>query len=321
MHAPYLLPSDERSLSETARNVLTVEHVRKDFGHVCAVQDVSFTIADGAIFGLLGPNGAGKTTTMRMIVGILTPDAGTIAWNGGPIDARVRRYSFGYLPEERGLYAKLDVRQQIRYFGRLRDLSPRVVDERTEMWIERLGLQPYLKRPCSELSKGNQQKVQVACAAIHEPDLLILDEPFSGLDPVNAEMLVSIMLELSAAGATLVVSSHQMWQLERLCTEYCIVAAGRNRVAGTLTDLRRRRETRVVRVAPHSAPVYAVLDRVAGSVRLAERDGFAEYQIPAAADFSQILRELVAADAISQFETVEPSLNDIYLSSIEAVPA
>jgi ABC-2 type transport system ATP-binding protein len=196
-----------------------------------------------------------------------------------------------------------------------------VLDGRVHEWIERLGIGEYADRPCAELSKGNQQKVQVACAAVHEPEFLILDEPFSGLDPVNAEMLVSIMLELSAAGATLVVSSHQMWQLERLCTEYCIVAAGRNRVAGTLTDLRRLRETRVVRVAPHSAPVYAVLDRIAGSVRLAERDGFAEYQIPAATDFSHVLRELVTADSISQFETVEPSLNDIYLSSIETVPA
>ncbi|MGR4064278.1 MAG: ABC transporter ATP-binding protein [Vulcanimicrobiaceae bacterium] len=283
---------------------------------MCAVGDVSFSIADGAVFGLLGPNGAGKTTTMRMIVGILTPDAGAISWNGEPIDARVRRFAFGYLPEERGLYAKLDVRQQIRYFGRLRDLTPRVAGWRTDMWIERLGLQPYLKRPCSELSKGNQQKVQVACAAIHQPALLILDEPFSGLDPVNAEMLVGIMLELRDAGATLVVSSHQMWQLERLCTEYCIVAEGRNRVAGTLTDLRKRRETRVLRVAPHSPAVYGVLDRVAGSVRLAERDGFAEDQVPAASDFSSLLRALVSADAISQFETVEPSLNDIYLSSI-----
>jgi len=166
------------------------------------------------------------------------------------------------------------------------------------------GLQPYLKRPCSELSKGNQQKVQVACAAIHEPDLLILDEPFSGLDPVNAEMLVSIMLELSAAARRCRVS-HQMWQLERLCTEYCIVAAGltgrghADRPAPAPGDSRRAR-------GAEQRAVYAVLDRVAGSVRLAERDGFAEYQIPAAADFSQILRELVTADAISQFETVEP---------------
>ena len=188
---------------------MEVSHVRKDFGAVMAVRDVSFTIARGSTFGLLGPNGAGKTTTMRMILGIYAPDAGHVTWNGRPIDDRSRR-RFGYLPEERGLYGKMKVRDQIMYFGRLHGLTEPEISERTDRWIAQLGLDPYASRPCAELSKGNQQKVQVACAAVHDPELLVLDEPFSGLDPVNADMLLATLNDLKARGTTLVLSSHQM---------------------------------------------------------------------------------------------------------------
>lgn len=297
--------------------MLTVEHVGKGFGSVTAVADVSLTIPTGSTFGLIGPNGAGKTTMMRMILGILTPDSGSIQWNGKAIHAKSRR-QFGYLPEERGLYAKMKVGEQIAYFGKLHGIREPVLSKHTDEWIERLGLREYALRPCSELSKGNQQKVQMACAAIHAPSLLVLDEPFSGLDPVNAEILIGILNELKSAGATLVLSSHQMWQLEELCTDVCIIARGRDRAAGKLDVLRSAWPTRIVRVSPPTPAVRQVLDRVAGAAYTASSNGTVDYTIPTQTDFSEILRSLIAVDAVTRFEAMEPSLNDIYLHSIGA---
>jgi ABC-2 type transport system ATP-binding protein len=295
--------------------VLSVNHVRKDFGSVQAVRDVSFDIPDGITFGLLGPNGAGKTTTMRMILGILTPDGGDVAWNGKKVDGKVRR-RFGYLPEERGLYGKMKVRDQIAYFARLHGLAGSAIAKSTETWIERLGIGEYANRPCAELSKGNQQKVQVACAAVHEPELLILDEPFAGLDPVNAEILLSILNEMRATGTTLVLSSHQMWQLEELCSQFCLISEGRNRASGTLAQLRSAWPTRILRVAPASDAVKAVLDRIAGATLVGTNEGSVDYDVPVAEPLPPILRSLVNADAITAFEAIEPSLHDIYIHTV-----
>jgi ABC-2 type transport system ATP-binding protein len=284
------------------------------------VQDVSFRVDDGVTFGLIGPNGAGKTTLMRMILGILTPDGGSIAWNGKPVDGSMRRRC-GYLPEERGLYAKMKVREQIAFFGRLHGLVEPEITKRTDAWIERLGIGQYADRPCSELSKGNQQKVQVACAAVHEPELLILDEPFSGLDPVNADMLLNILNELKAQGTTLILSSHQMWQLEELCSRFCIISAGENRASGTLDELRGAWPTRMLRIAPDSPAVRAVLDRVDGAAFVADNEGRSDYSLPANTDFAAVLRSLVNIEAITSFEVIEPSLHDIYIRATEQVPA
>lgn len=298
--------------------MLAVEHVRKDFGEIRAVRDVSFQIPAGSTFGLIGPNGAGKTTTMRMILNILTPDAGRITWNGLTIDSRLRR-TFGYLPEERGLYGKMKVREHIAYFGRLHDLGEPEVRQRTAAWIERLGLGQYANRPCAELSKGNQQKVQIACAAVHGPKLLVLDEPFSGLDPVNADTLFAIFADMRRRGTTLVLSSHQMWQLESLCDTFCIITGGENRAMGTLAELRSAWPTRVLRVEPASAAATVVLDRIPDARRIGSEQGALDYEIPASTSLPDALRALVAAESITRFEAIEPSLHDIYLHAIEAV--
>ena len=298
--------------------MLLVDHVGKSFGNVAAVRDVSFHIERGTTFGLLGPNGAGKTTTMRMILGILTPDRGTMTWDGAKIDGRMRR-RFGYLPEERGLYAKMKVQEQIGFFGRLHGLVEPEISKRVNYWLEHLALQDYAGRPAGELSKGNQQKVQVACAAVHEPELLVLDEPFSGLDPVNADMLLATLKELRARGTTLVLSSHQMWQLEELCTNFCIISGGQNRAVGTLAELREAWPTRVLRVAPSSAAVTAVLDRIPQARSLGAENGSVDYQVQSNTPLPQVLRELVAADAITRFEAIEPSLHDIYIRATSAV--
>lgn len=295
--------------------MLEVEHVRKDFGSVHAVSDVSFRIGDATTFGLLGPNGAGKTTTMRMILGILIPDAGRIAWNGTPVRSDSRRH-FGYLPEERGIYGKMKVHEQIAYFGKLHGVRDPDLGKRVDRWIERLGLGVYADRPCAELSKGNQQKVQIACAAVHEPTLLVLDEPFSGLDPVNAEVLIGVLREMKANGTTLVLSSHQMWQLEELCNDFCIIAGGTNRVSGTLAQLRAQWPTRVVRVAPPADSIRGVLERVAEAKALAHADGAIDYQVPASIDFAALLRSLVDVAPVTRFEAIEPSLHEIYLRAI-----
>lgn len=294
--------------------MLIVDHVRKSFGAVQAVRDVSFSIERGSTFGLLGPNGAGKTTTMRMLLGILTPDAGTMTWDGARIDGKVRR-RFGYLPEERGLYGKMKVRDQIAFFGRLHGMVEPAISKRTDFWIEHLGLQEYVKRQAGELSKGNQQKVQVACSAVHEPELLVLDEPFSGLDPVNAEMLMRTLKGLQTRGTTLVLSSHQMWQLEELCDRFCIVSHGENRASGTLPELRAAWPTRMLRVGPASDAVREVLAQIPGAKAIGTRNGAVDYEVSSATDLPDVLRRLVATEAVTRFESIEPSLQDIYLRS------
>ncbi|HET9095290.1 MAG TPA: ATP-binding cassette domain-containing protein [Candidatus Baltobacteraceae bacterium] len=293
-----------------------MDHVRKEFGRVQAVRDVSFTIERGSTFGLLGPNGAGKTTTMRMIVGIYPVDGGTITWNGEQISDRLRR-RFGYLPEERGLYSKMRVREQIMYFGRLHGLHDPQIAQRADAWIEQLGLNEYKDRPCGELSKGNQQKVQVACAAVHDPELLILDEPFSGLDPVNADVLLRTLTELKKRGTTLVLSSHQMWQLEQLCDAFCIITSGQNRASGSLEELRAAWPTRVVKVEPATAALRSVLDRLPQAHAL-EGNGALYYEVPANTAYPELLRDLVSADAVTRFDALEPSLQDIYMHTIAA---
>jgi ABC-2 type transport system ATP-binding protein len=298
--------------------MLRVDHVGKGFGKIQAVRDVSFTIAPGVTFGLLGPNGAGKTTTMRMIAGIYEPDRGNVSWNDRRIDSHARR-RFGYLPEERGLYGTMSTRDQIVYFGRLHGVHDPQVQTRTDALIERLGLTEYVNRRCGELSKGNQQKVQMACAAVHEPDLLILDEPFSGLDPVNAEILLGMLTEMKQRGTTVVLSSHQMWQLELLCDEFCIITDGENRASGTLAQLRANWPTRVVKVEPVSDALRSVLDRVPHARTLLS-NGALLYEVPAATALPPLLRELVAADAVTRFETLEPSLQEIYMHAIGAAP-
>ncbi len=297
--------------------MLELAHVRKSFGNVVAVSDVSFSIRSGTTFGLLGPNGAGKTTTMRMILGIFQPDGGSLRWEGAPVDGSARR-RFGYLPEERGLYAKMNVREQIVYFGRLHGLATAESARRADHWIEQLQLTEYGDRPAGELSKGNQQKVQVACAAVHDPALLVLDEPFSGLDPINAEMLLTMLRAQQARGTTLVLSSHQMWQLEELCSQFCIIADGKNLAAGTLAELRTQFPTRVLRVAPASEAVGSVLDALPNARRLGVQDGALDYEIGVGAPLPSILQKLVAADAITRFEAIEPSLQDIYIHAIGA---
>ena len=292
--------------------MLHVEEISKAFGPVNAVRALSFSVAPASAFGLLGPNGAGKTTTMRMILGIYLPDGGRISWNGARVDDRVRRL-FGYLPEERGLYGKMPVGEQIAYFAKLHGLGRADAARRAADWIDRLGIGEYAKRPSGELSKGNQQKVQIACAAVHDPQLLVLDEPFSGLDPINADVLHDVLLDLRKRGTTLILSSHQMWQIERLCERFCIINRGTSVAQGTLAELRDAWPVRVVRAGPVSEPLRAVLERIAGARNLGTERGALAYEVPAQTDLAKVLREAVDAAEVAHFERIEPSLHEIYV--------
>src|SRR5579864_324881 len=197
---------------------LNVEHINKWFGQFQAIKDLSMEVREGALFGFLGPNGAGKTTTMRMILDLLRPDSGQITWNGTPV-RQVARRAFGYLPEERGLYPKLTVQEQLLFLARLQGISKQDASKSLDEWLERFELTANRNRKIEELSKGNQQKVQFLAAMLHNPTILIMDEPFSGLDPVNANVLKEAFLEMHRRGKTIIFSTHQLEQVEELCQE------------------------------------------------------------------------------------------------------
>lgn len=218
---------------------LELRHVRKSFASGAGVHDASFEVPAGALLGLIGPNGSGKTTTMRMIVGILAPDAGEVLWDGRPV-GELPRAALGYLPEERGLFARMRVGEQVRFFAELREVDADEARERAAAWLLRLGLAEYAERETQELSKGNQQKIQLLAAIAHRPRLVILDEPFSGLDPINHELFGEIVRELHADGTTIMLSSHDMENVEELCDRVALIHDGRVRFTGTLQALRER---------------------------------------------------------------------------------
>ena len=292
--------------------------VGKAFGDTAAVCDLDLVVPRGAIYGLLGPNGAGKTTSIRMLMGILLPDTGTVEVLGAaPADVKDR---IGYLPEERGLYVGMKVIDNLVFFGSLRGLSRADARRRGVDWLERLGMSDTADRKLQELSKGNQQKIGFAATALHEPELLVLDEPFSGLDPVNQDLLRRIILDLSAAGTTIVLSTHAMDEVERLCTHLTLVHRGRPLVAGTLPDVKRRWGTDTIRldvagdagaVEGHSAVVEA--RRMGRTI---------EVRLAAGIDPSAFLADVAGPARVQRFEIQTPSLHSIFIRLVggEAVP-
>ena len=227
--------------------MLNLSNLVKQFDGVRAVDDVSFTVEKGDVYGFLGPNGAGKTTTLRMIMGIIQPDTGLIELDGDNIN-NLGRENLGYLPEDRGLYQKQKLEETIIYFGTLRGLEKLEAKKRTQMWLERFGLKGQGNRKIEELSKGNQQKIQFILSLIHDPSYLILDEPFTGLDPLNQLLLKEIIQEKRDEGKTILFSTHQMEQVERLCTNICLINNGLIILEGTLADIRQSHSSDAVDV-------------------------------------------------------------------------
>ena len=296
---------------------LRIRGLSKRYGDVQAVGGVDLDVPRSALIGFLGPNGAGKTTTMRSVVGMVRPDAGTIEWDGAAVDDSVRTRT-GYMPQERGLYARMKVHEQVAYFGRLAGLSGADASSRASAWIDRLGLGDRADDLVQELSGGNQQRVQLAVSLVHEPELLILDEPFAGLDPVAAEMMRSIIAERAEQGAAVLFSSHQLDLVEGLCEHVVIIADGRRVAAGTITDLRAASPTRRLDVR-WSSPVSAwtpiegrVLD--AGPSQVA-------VELPATADVGASIAHAAAAGAIASVSVEPPGLDEVFVELIEAAGA
>ena len=301
--------------------------VTKRYGDFVAVGDLSLEVPAGTIYGVLGPNGAGKTTTLRMINDILGPDGGEIRLFGDMAPGRAAARRIGYLPEERGLYPKMRVAETLRFFGELRGLSGRVAAERAGSWLERLELAAWARNRVQDLSKGMQQKVQFAVTLLHQPDLLILDEPWSGLDPINAEVLRDIVMEQRAAGRTILFCTHLMEQAEKLCDAVCLIVRGHKVLEGNIRRIKREAAgDRLVAVAFADAEAEArarqtLLADPALVAAVRERGDHLEVELAgegqALAD--RLLAQLVAQGApLRRFELVEPSLHQIFVDRVGA---
>ena len=293
---------------------VSIDHITKTFGEFTAVNDLSLAVYPGRVFGLLGPNGAGKTTTIRMIVNITAPDSGRIEVFDQQITPELQD-RIGYLPEERGLYKKMKVGDQIKFFAALKNVDGKEADKRVTRWLTRLKLLEWKNKKATELSKGMQQKVQFISAIVHEPDLLILDEPFSGLDPVNVEVLKEIILELKAAGKTIIFSTHQMEVAEKICDDICLINRSRKVLEGSIREVKRAFSRNAV--ALRLVGGEAVLeDRALVSKVQRHSDGI-EVLLAEGASSQELLKELLVAGAtIERFEMIEPSLHDIFIEKV-----
>jgi ABC-2 type transport system ATP-binding protein len=301
--------------------VIAVEQVTKRFAGHTAVNGLSLAVPSGGIFGLLGPNGAGKTTTIRMILNILAPDEGRIRLFGEAASARALSGRLGYLPEERGLYRKMRVLDQLAFLGEVKGLRRLDSVRRSRAWLERLGLGDWVNKKVEDLSKGMQQKVQFIGCLVHEPELVVLDEPFSGLDPVNSLVMKDVVVEIARQGRTVLFSTHIMEQAERMCDRIAIIARGEKVLDGPLTEVKRTFGTRHVALAFTRNPAAAgpVLRDRALVARADDYGASAEVELAAGADADQLLRALVQADVgLGRFEIVEPSLQSIFIAKVGA---
>lgn len=298
---------------------LEVQDVHKSFGSVKAVQGVSFAVPVGRVCGLLGSNGAGKTTTMRMIMRILFPEQGEIRWHGRPVTDAVRQ-GFGFLPEERGLYPKMQVREQLIYLTQLKGLTRQAAAQRVDRWIDRLELGEYALRKVEQLSKGNQQKVQFAAAAASQPELCILDEPFTGLDPVNTLVMEEAFRTLASEGTTILFSSHNMDQVETLCDDVVLIHRSKVVLSGSLREVKRAARRQTVRIRMESGD-YTFLNRFGGLSSSPSTGGAVEVSIPEGLDPNRLLQQALAAGTVTEYSLGEPSLREIYLEKVGGADA
>jgi ABC-2 type transport system ATP-binding protein len=298
--------------------MLEIGGLSKRFGTVQALDDVSFSVQPGELFGFVGSNGAGKTTTMRIVLGVLSADAGEVRWQGRPVDADMRR-RVGYMPEERGLYPKMKVGDQLVYLARLHGMTDADARAAVERWTERLGIAGRRGDEVQKLSLGNQQRVQLCAALVHDPEVLVLDEPFSGLDPTAVEVMSSVLRDKADTGVPVIFSSHQLELVERLCDRIGIIAGGRMVAVGSVEELRAR-DPRTVLLVDGPPAGWAdgltdvqVLDATGPGTRL---------QLGAGTDDQQVLAAAIAAGPVHEFRRWRPPLTELYRDVVEsAVPA
>lgn len=294
--------------------MLKIENITKRFGSHIAVDNLTLEIPEKELFGFLGGNGAGKTTTFRMILSLLDQTEGSITWHGEKIGYD-QSHLIGYLPEERGLYPKLKVKEQLIYLGKLRGMKAEDALVELEKWLERFEISHYLDKKVEELSKGNQQKIQFISAVIHRPALLILDEPFSGLDPINVEMLKQAVIDLKNAGTSIVFSSHQMEHVEELCENICILRKGKAVVQGNLREIKTSFGKKTLNIQAEGMDL-AQLREIEGVVTYRATANACTLQIENEAVSQNILQELQGKAFIRKFEIEEPSLNDIFIAKV-----
>jgi len=292
---------------------LEIDGLRRRYGAVTALDGLTFGVPAGQVFGFLGPNGAGKTTTMRAIFGVTALDAGEIRWRGKPVDSAARR-TFGYMPEERGLYPAMTLFDQVDYFARLHGMDGPAAAKAAWRWIDRLGLSGRGQTRIDALSHGNQQRAQLAVALVHDPELLVLDEPFSGLDPAGIDDMSAILAERAAAGVTVLFSSHQLDLVEDICEAVAIIYRGRLVVSGLVADLRRGDRPRLaVRVAGDRTGAWSAgLSSALGTVDSVRADGTAEISLTSAADSQVILDLARAAGPVEHFAYEDRSLSEVF---------
>jgi ABC-2 type transport system ATP-binding protein len=294
--------------------MLALQDAAKRFGPVQALDDCSFSVARGRMLGFLGPNGAGKTTSMRAVFGLVALDGGEVLWDGRPVGFE-ERLRFGYMPEERGLYPRMPVGEQIAYFGRLHGLDAAAAHAAAAGWLERLGLADRAGAKVEELSHGNQQRAQLAAALVHEPELLVLDEPFAGLDPVAVRTLAGVLRDEAARGAAVLFSSHQLELVEDICEEVAIIDHGRIVATGDMDALRRASRRRRIELQLEDAPPEWLPD-VAGVELVERRNGDLRLLAGRDVDPEQVLAEAERAARVVAFSYGPPTLSELFLELV-----
>jgi ABC-2 type transport system ATP-binding protein len=306
----------QNATRSSSNAIVELENVSKAYGEKIAVDQLSLSIEAGSMFGLLGPNGAGKTSTIRMIVGITMPDSGQVRLFG-QIFSRKLLNGVGYLPEERGLYKKMNVLRQLIFMGEIRGLTAAVAKSRAEGWCERLSITDAMDKKTEELSKGMQQKIQFIATVIHDPQFLIMDEPFSGLDPVNAMLMQDALLDLRKQGKAILFSTHRMDQVERLCDSICLVNGGRAVLYGKVAELKGRFPRNRMLLDFRGDPRFLADPLVTASTDAVKIfEGHAELQLNAGADPQALLQHFMQSTLVYRYELVEPSLEEIFIQTV-----
>ena len=297
---------------------LVLENVSKSFGEKKAVDNISFSLEKPGIFGLLGTNGAGKTTTIRMILGIMNKDEGNITWNGKNVNRKI--VNFGYLPEERGVYPKVKILDQLIYFAELKGISKEDAKKSIDYWAKKLGVEEYLLQTPDKLSKGNQQKVQFMTAIIHDPELIILDEPFSGLDPVNTDLLKNIIIELIENGKYIIMSAHQMATIEEFCKDIIILNKGKTVLQGNLQEIRNSYPANSIEIDLYEDKKINKLKDITKEKNIKIEEALSNkvfLKIDNETQAQELLSSLVKEKIeIEKFEVMKPTLNDIFIEKV-----
>jgi ABC-2 type transport system ATP-binding protein len=297
--------------------IVELQNVRKVYDTKVAVEGLTLNIEPGSMFGLLGPNGSGKTSSIRMMIGMTVPDSGTVSIFGQPF-SRSLLNRVGYLPEERGLYKKMKVLDQLIFMGQLHGLSESLAKQRALTWCERMAITEAIPKKAEELSKGMQQKIQFIAALLHEPDLIIMDEPFSGLDPVNAELLMDTLVQLRKEGKAVLFSTHRMDQVEKLCDAIAIIFRGKLVLEGSMREVKGRYPRNRVQMVFEGDDAFLRSPAVAEYKSYA---GIAEITLTGAEAATSLLQAAVASGAkITRFEVVEPTLEEIFIETVKNTP-